>query len=386
MRIQDAFDRTLFFLGAGASIDAGCRSSKQMLLDLDKRISLFGDTNKEARYRDIYKFILAALSFKNTFENPHRQLNVNIEDFVMVLRQLANRDFIIPGPIVGSWNERISRWEYSEPEVFTNYISFIRKILIEEWVQHDIRASRKLLSPWIELLQEPDVTAIDLFSLNYDLVFESTLNTGTKIVVNNGFSKGAWIDFNKKDGMPCEEDSKVDIYKLHGSLDWVYDPNTESVKHERMETMDYSSEAKPFIIFGTDSKMISFDPFLSLLSSFKEKLREKSLYVIIGYSFFDRYINNLIIQQLAANPNKKMLVVNPAFSRDKTKAAEENFLDTLFEIQRSKQNTLGFTKVSPEKVELRSQSAKDFYRAFLGKGAKELLQTVEKIDTEEKPF
>jgi len=79
----------------------------------------------------------------------------------------------------------------------------------------------------------------------------------------------------------------------------------------------------PLIIFGSYSKMLSFDPFLYILSKFRTLLEESTIFIVIGYSFHDKYINNLLIQQLSQNTDKdipkKLLIVDPSY-KDKTKS------------------------------------------------------------------
>ena len=80
---------------------------------------------------------------------------------------------------------------------------------------------------------------------------------------------------------------------------------------EQLEDIDGGHS--PYIVFGHGSKTFSFDPFFDLISSFKKKLAERDYIFVIGYSFFDPYINNLIIEALNAFPYKKLIIINPKF-------------------------------------------------------------------------
>lgn len=39
-------------------------------------------------------------------------------------------------------------------------------------------------------------------------------------------------------------------------------------------------------------------------------LEEADFYIVIGYSFFDTYINNIILQGVNQDPDKKIIIVD----------------------------------------------------------------------------
>jgi hypothetical protein len=173
-------------------------------------------------------------------------------------------------------------------------------------------------------------------------------------------------------------------------MDWGYDSDHEIVRSLKEESFEHNDETKPLIIFGTDAKMISIDPFLGLLSIFRETLRERKLYVIIGYSFFDQYLNNLIIQQLQLDPKKKLLVVDPCFGKkhSKTKAAcEEEFLNKIATVQSIVgQHHINLRRISKEKVIVEPLCTGEFYKKYFSKGASKLIEIFQKIDSESRIF
>jgi hypothetical protein len=220
------------------------------------------------------------------------------------------------------------------------------------------------------------------------LIFENTLNKLSYKVVDNGFSERAvngdriraWaMDFNDPNSP-----SKINLYKLHGSLDWEYKSDTEEISIKK----DLSDGHEPLIIFGSHTKMLSFDPFLYILSKFRETLEKSTLFIIIGYSFHDKYINNLIIQQLSQNTSfgiaKKMLIVNPCY-KDKTakQVAEE-----LQEIQTSKSinDIINFRHISPDRIEIIGINTGEFYTKYLCNNAELLQKELEQTESSYKVF
>ena len=69
LSIKEAFERSLFLLGAGASYDAGCKMSSGMLTALKEEIvkdsiAVFNSPQKEA-----LKFLLSCLDYHNTWRS-----------------------------------------------------------------------------------------------------------------------------------------------------------------------------------------------------------------------------------------------------------------------------------------------------------------------------
>ena len=134
--------------------------------------------------------------------------------------------------------------------------------------------------------------------------------------------------------------------------------------------------------------MLSFDPFLYILSNFRQKLNEATIFVVIGYSFHDKYINNLLIQQLSQNTDedkpKKLLVVDPT----KPTQTASGFTEELKLIQDSKSinDIINFRQISPERIKLISKTASQFYAEYFADDAALLKKELEDIEGEEKLF
>jgi len=189
-----------------------------------------------------------------------------------------------------------------------------------------------------------------------------------------------WVaDFNNE-----LNQTKINLYKLHGSLDWEYNKETQEISIK--ESINDGKE--PLMIFGSSSKMLSFDPFLYILSKFREKLEQATIFVAIGYSFHDKYINNLLIQQLSQNTNedkpKKLLIIDP--TRDKQ--TPSTFADELKSIQDSKSinDIINFRQVSPERIHLIQKTAAEFYSEYFANSADLLKQELQQAEQEDKIF
>jgi hypothetical protein len=361
MTLGALFEKTVFVLGAGASIDAGCRSSKQMLASLRTEIQEnVTDPEKQKQFRAIYDFVMQCLVFQHGLKNPNASIAdvTNIEDFVAIIRQIIDREFVIPAPLIANWNNKIIGWEMRNERVFDELLDFIFNCLVNKWVKHDSEKAKELVAPFLELIGQAEAFDLKIISLNYDLVFEGSLNSDRENLVETGFSQGRWHGDFEDPASPA----KIKLFKLHGSVDWYFDEDVQEVLCGSYEGQ------RPAIVFGAGPKMQSFDPYLSLLASARQFMKKADLFVVIGYSFQDKYLNNILIQSLGADLNKKMLVIDPGIDSSPTK-----FVEKVEEFQKSKSfnELLNFTKkINPERVEILKETAKDFFgNAFKDKAA-----------------
>jgi hypothetical protein len=386
MNLEYAFQKIIFLLGAGASKDANCKLSNDMLESLKSSIinmsleSIYIDSKND--FLEIYLFIQASLKYQLSMKDSSSSASINIEDFVMVLRQLIDKEFIVPYPLIGNWNDKILKWEIRNNNVFNHFKEFIVTQLVRDWTNFDSKEANKLLNPIREILNHPANFKINIFSLNYDLIFERTLNSPQEKFLDNGFTEknidGQHVRFWESDFDNPHSPTKINLFKLHGSIDWEYNKTTEEIIIKE----DIFDGREPLIIFGSQSKMLSFDPFLFMLSKFRTLLEQATIFVVIGYSFHDKYINNLLIQQLSRNTQedipKKIIIIDPSYKgKDETYVAE--YIKEI-QITKSITDVINFQQVNPERIKVISKPASSFYKEYFSDYGKLLIQ--ELIETE----
>jgi SIR2-like domain len=397
MTLEEVFKKVVFLLGAGASKDAGCKLSSEMLHSLKEAINNLSATEKEfikykEDFNEIYHFILASLKYQSTMRDTstNRSFYVNIEDFVMVLRQLIDKEFVIPYPLIGNWNDKILKWELRNGDIFDRFKNFITLLLVNDWTRFDSTKAESMMLPIRQMLNQSDPFKLNIFSLNYDLIFESVFNSPTEKILDNGFSekinpeKENKIRYWAADFNDANSPTKINLYKLHGSIDWEHDQESEEILIKE----NINDDREPLMIFGSFSKMLSFDPFLYILSNFRSLLEEATIFVVIGYSFHDKYINNLLIQQLSQNTEedipKKLLIVNPSVDE----FTEAQFAEELKIIQDSKSinDIINFRQISPERIKLIPKPASEFYTEYFANGAEVLKIELEQTEKGDKIF
>lgn len=166
--------------------------------------------------------------------------------------------------------------------------------------------------------RKPSDSRIQLFTTNYDLLFENAANQGGFVVID-GFSftqprkfSGRYFDLdivNREKTRIKQEESFVSkvfhFYKLHGSLNWFKDSSENVIQQD--------NPASPLIIYPASAKYESSyeQPYFEMMSRFQQALRkENTLLVVIGFGFQDKHIQNAIIEAVEQNPSFQLLIVN----------------------------------------------------------------------------
>lgn len=323
--INNILKDSLFFTGAGFSKPAGCKLSSEMLKDLelksnDESSNLFLRSERKA-----IKFILSCLDYQARYRtlesNGKYSYSSNIEEFAQLLRRIKNRENLLPYPVTGNWSDKILTIEQDfklenknpEMDIWSSIEEKIKRECYEEWLKFDNEKINFLenLKQLFQLLN-PDVK-VDIFTLNNDLVLETYFKNEN--AVYTGFVSNKWVGFERENiDDNTYSASRINYFKLHGSIDWarLTDGTIRRVLNEiDDENSEVDVELKPFLIFGHGTKIYTIDPFFSLLEYFKHALKEKKYFFVIGYSFFDPHINNLIFNELSNAPDKLLFIINP---------------------------------------------------------------------------
>lgn len=160
---------------------------------------------------------------------------------------------------------------------------------------------------------------VDLATLNHDTLLETALDT-------------AGVDY--ADGFELIEedvcfwtdewhDTRVRLFKLHGSIDWFAFQTKErsrgwrvarhtgrDVDHPSRRDLDGPASPRPILLTGTFTKILGYESwnFPDQHWRLHEALREATRVVAIGYSFNDKAINSRLIAWLDRRPNNRLIV------------------------------------------------------------------------------
>ena len=183
----------------------------------------------------------------------------------------------------------------------------------------NIEQSQKIYSSLFSMVTQ-DV--IEIFTTNYDNIIEEYCREVQYDLID-GFEYDNISRFTKWKPLVFAEKIKqnrkcIFLYKLHGSLNWKRHKRYDIIKLEGVEKImkndwQYSDDllVKPTL---SPKEEEGEEPFRTLISKFDEKLRENDVCIIIGYSFRDRRINEILHKFLTER--KKLVIVSPSASRN----------------------------------------------------------------------
>ena len=309
--------RITLLAGAGMSVDAGLPTAVELAEKLRKCLtdlsqnpegspSAVSTREQGNRWLALYNFLNGGIRFQEGVLNRNPDEKVNIEQIAIAAEELQARMTSPLAAYSAGWHRRLEELERVDSSLFKSFVEFIYSRL-QEWLVLDDPKRVSYLRGLTELTSN-DV-GLDIFTLNYDLCVETAL-TAAGLTFSNGFNEdGIWSpqDFDKQ--------SKLRLYKLHGSLDWADDQiyglcSLQYPRHESAETIQ-GDDLRPLLIFGTLHKLSAREPFLTLAYHFSQRVLRTKVLSVIGYSFGDEHVNQIIEQGLKKNSDLRILIVSP---------------------------------------------------------------------------
>lgn len=177
-------------------------------------------------------------------------------------------------------------------------------------------------------LRNKDLSRLNIFTTNNDLFNETALDS-LNIHYINGFGGGINKFFNpalfnytfsKRMDTSIEKyepvENMVNLYKIHGSVNWIEDSTNTNTFFKIREVSfpeKLNESERNILIYPTPTKQNKSlgSPYVELFREFQKKLLEPhSVLFIIGYSFSDEHVNNIIYQALATNSTINIVVIN----------------------------------------------------------------------------
>lgn len=164
-----------------------------------------------------------------------------------------------------------------------------------------------------QVVSDDIISSTDIFSLNHDTVVENFLYSNN-FVFCEGFGK-ANDGYRFWDQSLFRLDNRINLYKLHGSVDWYYFDETSWTDRRVCKCSSeiiWREPRKPIILIGTYNKLAEYikSIYLELFCLFYKTLNKHSTIVISGYSFGDKGINEKLFEWLLTG-NNKMIIIDP---------------------------------------------------------------------------
>jgi hypothetical protein len=274
-----------FFIGAGASISAGL-SGMSLLTE------------------EVYKKLPE--EFKDTFIRFKEKASNNIEQIlnrVSLYRELIgeNEDLEYEG-IKGK--TELLKFEFHLYSAIFDLMGNEESLILD---------SHYIFCKWLRVLHLNRNWPVEIFTPNYDVLIEKALED-SQVPYFDGFI-GSLSPFFLPEAIRAKSNevsineyppkSWTRLWKIHGSINWriIYDNDTNTRRIIRVpnknlemgdEMMIYPSLEK----YEQSRKL----PFICLQDQLRDFLsHDECLFIIIGYSFSDQHLNEILFQGLRSN-------------------------------------------------------------------------------------
>ena len=204
----------------------------------------------------------------------------------------------------------------------------------EEKNEETIKNYKEFYSNIFSFRGTKDLSPLNIFTTNYDLYNEIALEK-LGIYYTNGFIGNISRQFNPSTfRLRIVDDENrykdkwsivrkyVKLYKIHGSIDWVYDKDNNCIS--QVDINSELKETKNVMIYPTTNKHMETQqsPYSELFREFTNNLQKRNCTLIVmGYGFPDEHINQIISQGL--NNDDFNLIIFANKEEDNIK----NFLD-----------------------------------------------------------
>jgi hypothetical protein len=341
--------KIVFLLGSGISISAGMKGTDEIT-----RQVLSGD-NVRRHTAGCYEFgkpLYAHMGFQDEYVPK-------ITAFLRVLKGEIDQYFVSNFGrdsnyedlyyVVDQMDDGISG-DLDNPVIqpFTDsLLAKIQSILEEISLQEILSETKKYIHDvvWRLLNTEPSSTdylrtlkeacfdaklsAIDIFTLNHDVVLERLLEK-SRIQFTDGFGKKETDDIRYwKPELFQSGTSKVRLFKLHGSVNWFrFRPDGGGWEDELIGSVPLNCEieyarnpagktqraieGRPRLLLGTFNKMLKYTSgiYIELFCQFYNSLRQSKFLVICGYGFGDKGINTQVLEWVYSSLENRIVIIH----------------------------------------------------------------------------
>lgn len=271
-----------FLLGAGCPASIRNETGDPLIPDINGITRLVFEQVSSTSQKSLMEKIRKLL-----FEEKNTE--PTIEDFLTYLRNLTN--FPQGARILKTSNSKLLDLE--------RMVCTEIRICVDKQLPN-ISSSFHKMANWIGSITRD--FAIEVFTTNYDLLIEQALED-LRIPFFDGFvgSRSPFFDPYSVD-FDLLPTRWARVWKIHGSINWrrEYSEKTSriwrTVSDEGEEVIIHPSHLK----YDQSRRM----PYLALIDHLRKFLgTASSVLVIVGYSFRDQHLNDVIIQALEGSPS-----------------------------------------------------------------------------------
>lgn len=305
----------VFFFGAGASAPFGIPTMKQFVTDFESFLERNASEDEKAKYADMKKTLEDVLhrpvDLEAVFTVIDGILNYNSER-LSLLSLYSATGFRVPNEadlkICKSLKEKFQSFvrekcvipEESFAKIEKVYHDFFNRFALE--LSNGRNANRDYA--W--------QTNWTIFTTNYDMCLEYYWREVAGAGIDTGFEFDTVRNISELHSQKFfKENIGLQLFKLHGSVNWLIEKGTNKVIEEEM-ARGRSHMGRRFagemMIYPIAEKELYLDPYISMLLRLNRELEKRPIWVIIGYSFNDPIIREIFLKK--SNSKKHLILVH----------------------------------------------------------------------------
>lgn len=268
-QLQDWTNKVpLIILGSGASVPFGLPSMRKLGEHLKNTLS-FDDKADELQFE----------AFKNSFDEH--------QDLEKVLLGIHLNNNVLNAVIKATW-KLISE---ADLQAYEQFVLNGRAVPLVILMKHLLSTTNRKLS---------------IVTTNYDRIAEYSASIAEAFICT-GYAQNYIGHFSDKIHTNALSNingykGQVNIWKVHGSLDWFEAPNKENIQLPLRQNIP--QDYKPLIVTPGLSKYAEThnEPYRTIFTQADTEIQSANGYLCIGYGFNDVHVQPKLIQQLKSKP------------------------------------------------------------------------------------
>jgi len=275
----------VLLLGAGASKPLGIPTSDEMVKE-------FLETEQAE----------SLSPFKNQIIKEEWDIErlLRLIQHVKILGKEPNLQPLLKTTYTQRLKNKLTRLNASYEEVYDELLKFIRIRCLDP----ELEKAKQIYEPLLKLGEN---ATIKIFTTNYDTAVENVCKN-LQIEFNDGFASSTFDDYKRFYPNRLGKGS-VQLYKLHGSVNWWSDINRQVVFRLSLD-LEGTKGVKTMMIYPAEIESTFSYPFNILQSHFISSLIDAHRVIAIGHKFGDVNISSPI-KALLERRNFKLNIISP---------------------------------------------------------------------------
>lgn len=203
-------------------------------------------------------------------------------------------------------------------------------------------------------------TTLSIVTTNYDRLAEYAADAAG-FNHETGFSPGFYRSFTSPGTRRHDPDRQrtVQVWKVHGSVDWYLDENQVALALPFAE--EFPESLTPLLVTPGTTKyeQTHLEPFRSIITQADMALQNAAGYLTLGYGFNDIHIQPKLIQRVRAS-SAPIVIMAQTLTPNALGFLSDCNTSQFLALEKSESGTKAYYREHPEGIELPGSSLWDF--------------------------